>query len=192
MKIEGTLTHFNHSPKGSFESLILSTRKGAVQVNFQSYQASALVTALKEGEKVSLDADRLEDGHHSPHPVYQLVGLKQKGAALDLAATVRVKGVVTRLNHALHGEVNGAVLDSGDFVHLKAGGAKAIGLVIGQTLRASGSACPMLFGGHRAIEAQNVNGLDLVKHEHAKKAAKKAAKKTAKKAAKKTVKKAAK
>ena len=62
------------------------------------------------------------------------------------------------MNYALHGKPNGAVLDNGDFVHMKPDGAEKIGLEIDQTLSVEG----ILVKGqvsHRIIEAQKINGI---------------------------------
>ena len=80
------------------------------------------------------------------HPVYHL-----------LAAPAGVRGTVTRLNYAKHGEANGVVLDTGDFVHLKPGGVRQVGLKVGDKVVAEGDSRPMEFGG-RVVEATVVNG----------------------------------
>lgn len=189
MKIEGTHTHFNYSPKGGYEALILATAKGPVQVNFERHHAGVLAAALKPGIKVSLKVAPMDDLEAPEHPVYQLQTLHVRGQALELEPQVQIKGTIQRLNYTLHGEVNGALLDTGDFVHLRPHGARALRLAPGQPLRASGQSRPLLFGPHRALEADTVNGLSLDELKHAKKHAKKAAAKkaAAKKAAAKKV-----
>ena len=177
MNIEGTLSQFNYSPKGGYEALIVTTKKGTVQVNFEPDQAGVLVGTLKAGGKVSLKAETLHEHDDAAHPVCQLKSIKVSGKAVKLTPQIQVKGTVQRLNYTLHGEVNGVVLDTGDFVHFKPHGARALSLKVGQVLRAGGQTRPMLFGEHRAIEAETANGIDLAQLKHGKKAAKKAAKK---------------
>ena len=183
MKIEGTLEHFNYSPKGGYEAMMLSTAKGPVQVNFPPEQAVVLAAVLTAGATVKLKADLMENAHGVPHQVYELAAVTWQGKTLDLEPTVEVTGQVTRLNHSRHGEINGAVLDTGDFVHLKPHGARATHLELGQTLTVAGRVRSTQFGNHRAIEAETANGVDLQKLEHARKAAKKAAKKASSKKA---------
>ncbi len=193
MNIEGTLSHFNYSPKGGYEALIVTTRKGTVQVNFEPHEAGVLAATLKPGGKVSLKAHPHHHHHdEAAHPVFQLSGLKVGGKAVKLDPRTQVEGKIVRFNYALHGEANGVVLDTGDFVHLKPHGTRALKLAVGQTLRASGHTRPMLFGEHQALEAETANGLDLEELKHDKKAAKKAAKKAEKTAAAKAAKKAVK
>ena len=67
-----------------------------------------------------------------------------------------------RLNYALHGEVNGAILDSGDFLHLKPHGARVLQLVVGMDVKGVGST-KLATCGHRVIDAKEVNGVQVEK-----------------------------
>jgi hypothetical protein len=69
----------------------------------------------------------------------------------------KFSGRIERLNYALHGEVNGGIFESGDFLHLKPEGAQAIGLAVGMVVEARGTTKPMP-GGRFVIEADEVNG----------------------------------
>jgi hypothetical protein len=75
---------------------------------------------------------------------------------------------VERINFAKHGEPNGAVLDSGYFVHLKPSGARAIDLKLGQTLEVQGRVKPAVRGPYQVIEADVVNAVDLSGGKHPK------------------------
>ena len=79
----------------------------------------------------------------------------------------KFSGRIERLNYALHGEVNGGILESGDFLHLKPEGAQAVGLVVGMAVEARGTTKPMP-GGRFVIEADEVNGT-VIGHGKAKK-----------------------
>jgi len=177
MNIEGTLKHFNYSPNGGYEAMILTTKKGVVQVNFHPTQATVLAARMKVGGNVNVNGELVEGARGVAHPVYELACLEVLGKPLRREPAIQVKGRVARLNHSRHGEVNGAVLDTGDFVHLKPKGARALNLAVGQTLQATGPAAPLLHDGPRAIKAEKANGVDLTKLGHAKKAPKKAARK---------------
>ena len=83
----------------------------------------------------------------------------------------QVEGVVEHLNFAKNGDANGAVLDSGHFVHMKRRAAQAIGLHVGQTLQIQGKSRGRGSSGHQVIEAEIVNGIDLTSGRGAKKAA---------------------
>ena len=65
---------------------------------------------------------------------------------------------MARLNFTRHGEPNGVVLDTGDFVHLKPHGLRAAGLGVGDRVTAAGPAKPLAGGAGRAVEAEEVNG----------------------------------
>ena len=71
-----------------------------------------------------------------------------------------VTGAVARLNYARHGEPNGVVLGTGDFVHLEPDGMRRLGLQVGDAVTATGEAKPMARGG-RVVEAETVNGVRL-------------------------------
>ena len=69
-----------------------------------------------------------------------------------------MQGIVKRINYARHGEANGVVLESGDFIHLKPEGMKHIGLKVGDQVTAEGTAALMPLG-QQVIEAKTVNGV---------------------------------
>jgi hypothetical protein len=103
------------------------------------------------------------------HTVFQLVDLaidkgkvKLDAVILDPDAPYTFSGVVPWLNYALDAEVNGAVLDSGDFLHLKAEGAKALQLIERSKVKGVGKTRTMA-GGRLVIEADQVNGMP-IKH----------------------------
>jgi hypothetical protein len=73
----------------------------------------------------------------------------------------QTQGVVKQLNFAKNGDPNGAVLDSGQFVHMKRRGARAIDLRVGQKLQVEGKSRGRGSAGHEVIEAVTINGVDL-------------------------------
>lgn len=82
-----------------------------------------------------------------------------------------IEGVIEHLNFAKNGEPNGAVLDSGYFVHMKRRAAQVIGLRVGQKLQVQGKLKMSSSGGQKVIEADSVNGIDVTSTRAAKKAA---------------------
>ena len=182
--ISGTLKQFNYSPKGIYEGFLLKSKKHIVQVNFPPEMAPRIAAEISEGDKVKAVVEADADGRPSDHPVYSLLSLTTKrGVSIGAPDDDSLRGKVARINYAKHGEPNGAVLESGDFVHLKPHGARLVKLAVGETLEVKGEAKPMANGGpHRVIEAVYANGVDLTEHEPAKRAA---AKKIVKKAPKK-------
>jgi hypothetical protein len=169
--LRGEVAGFNLSPKGVPEGILLHLARdgGIVQINFDPEVAGQVTAVVVEGQTLVADAIEADCHADAAHPVFDLVSLSDaaglrlfvaEGAAeLDIS----VRGIVARLNHARRGEVNGGILDSGEFVHLKPHGVKAIGgLSIGQSIEArgevrSGWSC------HRVIEARSVNGVEIAK-----------------------------
>lgn len=106
-----------------------------------------LITFAGEpGERATSGGPR----HKPPHP----------SPGQSPGQPIEVTGTVERLNYAKHGEANGVVLDTGDFVHLKPDGMKKVGLRVGDQVAAKGRGKSFL-AGTRAIDAEIVNGIAL-------------------------------
>ena len=194
--VSGTLEHLIYSPKGGIEGALLRGRSGALQlvVDKDDTATAAKLAAMKVGATVQASAQAAPPSDKGPaaQPVYHL--LKLSGAATKTgkaAAAPAFEGKVARLNYARHGEANGVVLDTGDFIHTRPGAMKELQLAVGSLVRAEGPAKPLLYGLGSVVEATLVNGVAIAPGK-AKKVAKKAAKKVAKKAVKKAAKKAVK
>ena len=71
-----------------------------------------------------------------------------------------IKGVVAALHFARHGQPNGVVLKSGEFIHLRPPGMAMLGLAPGAKVNAAGS-LRMTCLGTRLLEAREVNGIAL-------------------------------
>ena len=117
--------------------------------------------------KVEIAPEKNKKGAAS-HTVYRLLSVKSNGhekfslAKVERHDSLRFSGKVAQLNYALHGEVNGGILNTGEFLHLKPHGAAVLDLALGMKLSGKGSLKPML-GSHRVIEAEEVNGVKLEK-----------------------------
>ncbi|MGP0062393.1 MAG: hypothetical protein ACLQGP_02160 [Isosphaeraceae bacterium] len=160
---------YNYSPKGDIDGVLLREGDRIVQVNLPPHLGIAISLTIPVGQSIEATVEpepELRKHPEGEHPVYRLVALKApdgRSFALDSHSpekTVTVEGVVNRLNYARHGEANGVILESGDFLHLKPDGMKRVGLSVGETIRAEGRArlTPL---GTRAIEADVVNGIPL-------------------------------
>ena len=161
-ELDGTFEQFNFSPKGSYEGLLVRKKHRLVQLNFPSEFAGQLAQMVSKGDQIRATAELYKDDGDGAHPVYNLLTISAgNGVKLSIAEGELIRGKVKRLNYAKHGEPNGAVLDTGDFVHLKPHGAKLIDLKVGQMLEVSGEAKPMIVGNRRVIEAETVNGIAL-------------------------------
>jgi hypothetical protein len=160
---QGKVAAFNVSPKGAYEGLLLAGEDSAVvQINFAQELASVISEAAPVGHSVQMEIEPEEPHGEPSHPVFRLVSFKANGLDFAKEFDGRFSGTVTRLNYALHGEVNGGILDNGDFLHLKPHGAAALAIEVGMKVKGTGVAKPMI-GGHRVIEAEEVNGIRLEK-----------------------------
>lgn len=149
--------HYNFSPKGGLEGLIVEIAGRTAQVVCPPHLGRDLAGAVAEGDTVELLLSEAEPSDKGPaaHPVYHLEELPRTETA---DAKPAAAGTVARFNYAKHGEANGVVLDTGDFVHLKPDGLKQLGLKVGDRVTAEGDSRPMDLGGF-VIDATAVNGV---------------------------------
>jgi len=162
----GIFQSFNLSPKGTPEGFVCLKGDSTFQINFPPELASEVEKRVLPGVKVEAEAVPFPDAEPEAHPVYELRQLFGGEEPLIVEGkgeeNVEIEGIVTRLNYARRGEVNGAILDNGDFVHLRPHGAKTVGLEVGQHLEARGEVRPG-WAGTRVIEASHANGISLEK-----------------------------
>jgi hypothetical protein len=166
-KFRGVLQEFNLSPKGGIEGFVLHSEGQTVQVNVTSDVGFAVVRGIGQNVEATVAAEPATAKHSKgEHPVFSLVTLKgADGKALIHSAgdgaIATVQGVVKRINYTRHGEANGVVLESGDFVHVKPAGMKRVALKVGDHVTAEGTSALMPLG-QLVIEAKTVNGIDLL------------------------------
>ncbi|WP_020468008.1 hypothetical protein [Zavarzinella formosa] len=155
--------HYNFSPKGGLEGLIVESGGERAQVVCPPHLGTDLARLVAEGDEVELSVEESPPSDKGPaaHPVYRLMELPETSHGEDRDEP-GVAGIVTRFNYAKHGEANGVVLDTGDFVHLKPDGMIRVKLKIGDHVTADGETRPMELGG-RVIEAAVVNGVKIEK-----------------------------
>jgi hypothetical protein len=164
--VRGTIRGLNFAPKGEVEGFLLDVDGGTVQVNLPPGRAALAARLVGREVVVEVGPEPAAAKHPAgDHPVHQFVKFRDtpevEGLALDSAEgdeVVEVCGTVARLNYAKHGEPNGVVLDTGDFVHLKPEGMRLAGLRVGQEVRARGKGTPPRVKA-TAIEAGEVNGV---------------------------------
>lgn len=173
--VAGTLKAYNFSPKGTIEAVLVEHDGKVLQLNCPPEIGEAVRKRVQEGKPVEADyADDPEikkhhDGGH--HPVHLLVRLRSHdGVTIDVEGTdpgqtITVEGVVARLNYTRHGEPNGVVLETGDFIHLKPDGMREAKVKVGDTIKVEGAARPIP-GDRNAVEAHVVNGTHLKKKHH--------------------------
>src|ERR1700722_7055945 len=163
-QVSGTVDSYNLDPRGTVDGLILKDGDHISQLNFPPDQAAAIPAAAPIGQKV--DATAMAERGRSDHAVYRLASLTgADGKAITIAgpddgATAHVEGTVKTLNYTPRGDVDGAILDSGDFLQMGPGGAKDVSLAVGQKITADGKEHPMA-DGHNIITATMVNGTSI-------------------------------
>jgi hypothetical protein len=163
----------NISPKGTYEGFLLKSGKNVVQINLPKERLHSFADGWPSTGKISVEVEA-EDSWGAPaHKVFRLVRVIDNGSRkAEDGPHIRnhFSGRIDRLNYALHGEVNGGILESGDFLHLKPEGARAINLAVGMAVEARGKTRPMP-GGRFVIDADEVNGT-VIGHQTKKKHAK--------------------
>ena len=172
MRKTGTIQSLNVSPKGFYEGLLLDTTKQLVQVNFPKEAPRSLIDALTPGAKASFEVEPEEPRGKPDHDVFKLIRVlgENENGTPHPDEHQSFSGRIVRLNYALHGEVNGGILDSGDFLHLKPEGAAALNIKPDMEVQGTGETKPMV-GGHSVIDAHVVNGIRInhpAKKKHAK------------------------
>jgi hypothetical protein len=160
----------NVSPKGFYEGFLLKSGKTVVQVNLPKEHLHSFADGWAPDSEISVEVEAEEPWGSPAHKVFKLIHVVDNGgrkAERHHRALREFSGRIERLNYALHGEVNGGILESGDFLHLKPEGAQAVGLAVGMAVEARGTTKPMP-GGRFVIEAEEVNGT-VIGHSKAKK-----------------------
>jgi hypothetical protein len=126
---------FNHSPEGRYEGILLKSGDKLVQVNFPKPMAAEVTKAVATGDQTSVVV--VAEHAKGDHPVYRLQKLTTAKSG-EFVMEWTIDGVVKYLNYTRHGEVNGAILENGNFVHLGPKGAKLVKLAIGEKLSVVG------------------------------------------------------
>jgi len=165
--VEGRFQHLIYSPKGRIEGVLIDTDSVPTQFVFERHDedAAAAFAGLKPGQALVIEGT--EEGP-SPkgepeHTVYRFERLASVDGKAPRQADIAgsVDGKVVRFNYARHGEANGVVLDTGDFVHTKPHGLALLGLKLGDKVRAEGRTQPLATGEGRVVEAVRGNGQPL-------------------------------
>jgi len=173
--VQGNFQHLIYSPRGDIEGALLQADDAPLQLVFEHHDAEAVAQfeALTAGQQVSVCAHLQDSQGRSPkgepaHPVYTHVRLLKvdglRPAKIKAAVGPAYQGRVVRLNFARHGEANGVVLDSGDFIHTKPDGMARLRLKVGDSVQADGDAQRLADDSGWAVEARHVNGKPVKPH----------------------------
>lgn len=162
--VEGRFQHLVYSPRGGVEGVLIDTDGVLTQFVFDRHDegAAPAFAGLQAGQALVIEGT--EEGPspkgEAGHTVYRFERLASVDgeAPRHTDADADIAGTVVRFNYARHGEANGVVLDTGDFVHTRPDGFARLGLKVGDKVRAEGHAQPLATGEGRVVEAVKVNG----------------------------------
>jgi hypothetical protein len=159
----GTITQVLLSPKGVIEGLLLSIDGKTVQISTVPGAIDEHASLLVPDTRISATgtADHSPKTKDGEHPVFKLdklskIGRKSLGRSSGNAGPAVLKGLVASLHYARHGEPNGVVLDSGDFVHLRPHGMQKVRLKVGARVLAKGERRATVLG-TTLLEAHEIN-----------------------------------
>src|SRR5439155_26982178 len=153
---------YNLDPRGMPSGIVLKDGDRIAQLNLPPGLGAMIAVAAPIGQKIT--ATGIPEVVLGGRTIYRFAGLTTAdGKQFNMPRpgedppVTHVEGTVKQLNYAPRGEVDGAILDSGDFVHVGPREAAQLNLTVGQKLSVDGGGRPMLTG-HNAIEATKVNG----------------------------------
>jgi hypothetical protein len=164
--LEGSFKYLIYAPKGEIEGVLLHRGGEPLQLVIDKHdvEGAEAFHGVAAGQTVKV---RATESTPSPkgkpsHPVYDFKalesvdGMKPTKRKPKLGAAYQ--GTVVRLNYAKHGEANGVVLDSGDFIHTRPDGMKLLRLQVGDAVEADGDAQRLADDTGWAVDATTVNG----------------------------------
>jgi len=157
--LSGKLQQLLFSPKGGIEGLLIEVDAKPIQVSLEPGDADAKVFNDAVGKPIEVKAlaDHSPKTKDSRHPVYQLDSITMiAGKAYKPNATQPIRGVVASIHYAKHGEPNGVILESGEFIHTRPHGMEKLKLDLGSKVVAHGEV-RMTVLGSAMIEAHEVN-----------------------------------
>jgi hypothetical protein len=137
----------------------------AAQIVIDPREHTVIFDDLRLGQMLKLEVTPATpspkgEAAHPVHHFHSLVAVDGKRPQPAASIQRVFKGRVERLNYAKHGEPNGVVLDSGDFIHLRPQGFRDAALRVGDAIQAEGDARPMVSGGF-VVEARQVNDVSI-------------------------------
>ena len=165
--IKGTSKQLLFSPKGGVEGVLVKVKGELLQITIDPNIGTTLARLAAPGKRVKILAspERSPKAKDAAHPVFKFESFadSERHAVESRGedeGNVPVKGVVSTIHFARHGQPNGVVLESGEFVHMRPHGMQRLQLVIGGKVTAIGAVRTTVLG-TRLVEAHTVNGVDL-------------------------------
>ena len=163
-----TVRQLLFSPKGHIEGFLAIQDRKRIQVRVPPHIGQQLAQQSIVGRKVHVHGrpDDSPKAKKAAHPVYELEffadreGNEATPFGRQRAPVATLKGKVAQLHFAKHGEANGVMLASGEFIHLRPHGMAAAELKIGSRVEASGPVKTTVLGSV-LMEAATVNGIEI-------------------------------
>lgn len=158
--LAGRLHYLLFSPRGAIEGMLMTVDSKSIQVSMEPGAAAPreLTAALGSDIEVKASVDHSRKSKDGLHPVYKLSAITKIAGKPFKAkrAPQQIRGVVAALHYAKHGEPNGVLLESGEFIHTRPDGMKKLKLTVGSTVIARGELRTTVLG-TALIEAREVN-----------------------------------
>jgi len=166
--LSGTCQQLLFSPKGGIEGALMKVKGAVLQLSMHPETGVAFAHKTGPGKRLRV----LAAPDHSPktrdgvHPVYQFEAFADaQGHPLEMDSSdpenTTVKGVVAALHYARHGQPNGVMLATGEFIHMRPHGMAGLGLRVGAKVSAVGSLRLTVLG-TPMLEAREVNRTEIV------------------------------
>jgi hypothetical protein len=126
-----------------------------------SADANALSDAVGKPIELKASADHSPKTKDRTHAVYKLESItKLAGKSFKANGAQPISGIVANVHYAKHGEPNGVILESGEFIHTRPPGMKKLKLQIGSKVVVHGEVRKTVLG-TVLIEAHEVNRVTL-------------------------------
>lgn len=166
--IDGRYVHPIYSPKGGIEGAMIDADGVPTQFVFgHGPDDGTPFGKVRPGQRVTVEGTEAKpwpqgDNAHAVYEFKRLAGIDGKDAH-DGGKPAHAAGKVVRMNYARHGEANGVLLDSGDFVHVRPDRFAAFEIAIGDRIDATGPSRPLADGTGRVVDAVELNGKPIPK-----------------------------
>jgi len=170
--IEGRFQHVFYSPRGQIEGILIDVDGESIQLVFGRHDnnAPSQFRSLKPGKMLVVNASTKGPSPKGAraHCVYRFKKLvsiegRKPGKRKPIKSEISA-GKIAYFNYARHGEANGVVLDTGDFIHMRPKGFSQFNLKVGDKVRSDGEIHQLIAGSGRVVAAMRVNGKNVLRH----------------------------
>jgi hypothetical protein len=158
--VSGEVQAYNLDPRGNVSSIVLKDGDHLAQFNLPPDAGSVISAAAPVGQTVQ--ASGIAEVDASDRAIYRLTSLtgannqKITLPSRESRQQLHTDGTIKQLNYGRRGELDGAILDNGDFVFIGPRSAAQLKLTVGEKITADGLG-QMTLSGHNVIMADKVN-----------------------------------